>query len=110
MIQMRTFGQLSQSYGQCHSQSDMQSHLLTVSYHHLPRKDHLHEVRARLRFLRSPWDGTETQLKKCAGTETDAENRKTIFALGIPILSFPAFPTLASFLFSPFQAPRPACH
>lgn len=43
------------------------------------------------------------------GTETDAENRKILFALGIPIRSFPAFATLASFLFSAFQHPgRPA--
>lgn len=30
--------------------------------------------------------------------ETDAENRKIFLTLRIPILSFPAFPTLASFL------------
>lgn len=48
--------------------------------------------------------------KGCVGTETDVENRKTLFALTIPILSFPAFPTLASFLFSPFQAPQTVYH
>lgn len=103
--------QLSQSYGykQCHSQSDMQNFPLTVSYQPLPRKDHLREVGARLRFLRSPWGGPETQLKRCAGTETDAESRKTIFTPGIPTLSFPAFPTLTSFLFSPSRhAGQPA--
>lgn len=48
--------------------------------------------------------------KGCTGKETDAENRNVLFALGIPILSFPAFLTLTSFLLSPFQAPQPACH
>lgn len=96
MMQMRIFGQLpwSNDYEQHPCQGDTHSHL------QLLRKGCLYEVAVRCCFLCSLWGGSESHFStRGAQVRKHAENRKMLFALGIPTFSFPAIPTLPSCLF-----------